>query len=168
MKEKKIDPRPFDQVSYWILTKKIYIYKHLQRKLTNGLFWLQYDVANFIFSLKYCQWKVDLNAGEKSLVFVTKRHRKFHHHSYRIRKFHIYAKIRIYGKMLLSYIFVWSKAQKIWYFRDRNIREQIKTWSFLQFSQIFVRRKFFFSSCAAEPSLFCCCSKIWNGLDPDL
>ena len=47
-------------------------------KLTNGLFQLQYDVADFIFSLKYRQRKVDLNAGEKSLVFVTKRHRKFH------------------------------------------------------------------------------------------
>ena len=35
--------------------------------------------------------------------------------SYRIRKFHIYARIRICGKILLSYIFVWRKAQKIWY-----------------------------------------------------
>ena len=46
--------------------------------MTNGLFYLQYDVANFIFSLKYRQRKVDLNAGEKSLLFVTKLHRKFH------------------------------------------------------------------------------------------
>ena len=47
-------------------------------KLTNGLFQLQYDVADFTFSLKYRQRKVDLNASEKSLVFVTKRPREFH------------------------------------------------------------------------------------------
>ena len=45
---------------------------------TNGLFSLQYDVENFIFSLKYRQRKVGLNTSEKSLVFVTIRHRKFH------------------------------------------------------------------------------------------
>ena len=33
---------------------------------------------NFIFSLKYRQRKVGLNTSEKSLVFVTIRHRKFH------------------------------------------------------------------------------------------
>ena len=32
---------------------------------------------NFIFSLRYRQRKVDLSASEKSLVFVTLRHRKF-------------------------------------------------------------------------------------------
>ena len=36
MKEKKRDPRHFDQVSYRILAKKKY--KHPQGKLTNGLF----------------------------------------------------------------------------------------------------------------------------------
>ena len=53
-------------------------YKHLQLKLTNDLFQLQCDLPNFIFSLKCRQRKVDLNAGEKPLVFVTKQHRKFH------------------------------------------------------------------------------------------
>ena len=72
MKEKKRDPRLFDQVSCRILAEK---YKHLQRKVDQ---WLQYDVADFIFSLKYRQRKVDLNGGEKLLVFVAKRHRKFH------------------------------------------------------------------------------------------
>ena len=33
---------------------------------------------NFIFSFKYRQQKVDLNASEKSLIFVTIRHRKCH------------------------------------------------------------------------------------------
>ena len=42
--------------------------------MTNGLFSLQYDIENFFFSLKYRQRKVDLNTGEKSLVFVTTRH----------------------------------------------------------------------------------------------
>ena len=46
--------------------------------LSNGLFQVQYDVENLIFLLKYRQQKVDLYASEKSLVFVTKRHRKFH------------------------------------------------------------------------------------------
>ena len=38
--------------------------------LTNGLFWLRYNVANFIFLLICRQLKVDLNSGEKLLVFV--------------------------------------------------------------------------------------------------
>ena len=75
MKKKKTDPRLFDQVSYRILVKK---YKHLQRKIDQWLVSWQYYVANFIFSVKYRQRKVDINAGEKSLVFVTKRHRKIH------------------------------------------------------------------------------------------
>ena len=75
MKKKKRDPWFFDQVSCGILVEK---YKHLQRKLTNGLFSLQYDVANFFFLLKYRQRKVDLNTSEKPLVFITIRHKKFH------------------------------------------------------------------------------------------
>ena len=94
MKEKRRDTRLFDLVCYRILEKNINIFNE---KLINDLIWLQYDVANFIFSLKYRQRKVDLNAGEKSLVFVTKQHFIFKH-SYRIRKFHIYARIRICGK----------------------------------------------------------------------
>ena len=46
--------------------------------MTNGLFSLQYDVANLIFLLKYRHRKVDLNTSEKLLVFVTIPHRKFH------------------------------------------------------------------------------------------
>ena len=107
MKKKKTDPRLFeDQVSYRILVKK---YKHLQRKIDQWLVSWQYYVANFIFSVKYRQRKVDINEGEKSLVFVTKRKfiEKFiFMHSYGIRKIHIYARIRICGKMLLSCIFV--------------------------------------------------------------
>ena len=77
MKEKKRDEILDSSITFLtdISEKK---YKHIHRKLTNGLFWLQYNVANFIFLLKYRQPKVDLNAGEKLLVFITKRHRKFH------------------------------------------------------------------------------------------
>ena len=123
---------------------------------------------NFTFLLKYCQQKVDLYTSKKLLVFVTKFHR-YVQLSY--TKISCLRKNTHLRKDAAFLHFRLKQAQKIWYFRDRNIREQTKTWSFLQFSQIFVRRKFFFSSCAAEPkfsSLFCCCSKIWNGLDPDL
>ena len=43
------------------------------KKLTNHLLLLQYEVKNFIFSLKYKyrQQKVDLSTNQKSLVFVT-------------------------------------------------------------------------------------------------
>ena len=44
--------------------------------------------------------------------------------------------------MLLSYIFVWRKHQKIWYFRET---ETYKNMIISALSQIFVRRKFFFS-----------------------
>ena len=47
-------------------------------KLTNRLFLLQYGVKNFIFSLKYRKQKVDLSTNQKSLVFVTMRHRKLY------------------------------------------------------------------------------------------
>ena len=47
-------------------------------KLTIHLLSLQYEVKNFIFLLKYRQRKVDLSTSQKSLVFVTMRHRKFH------------------------------------------------------------------------------------------
>ena len=77
---------------------------------------------NFIFLLKYRQQKVDLKTSKKLLVFVTIQNFVFTS-SYRIRKFHIYGKIRICGKMLLSYIFVWRKAQKIWYFRETETYE---------------------------------------------
>ena len=47
-----------------------------------------HTTEDFIFSLKYCQRKVDLNASEKSLVFDTIWHRKFHLYvSYRIQNF---------------------------------------------------------------------------------
>ena len=63
---RKRDPRFFDHVSCRILLEK---YKHLQRKVDQ---WLVFAVIRQKMS------SVDLNASEKSLVFVTIRHRKFH------------------------------------------------------------------------------------------
>ena len=48
--------------------------------LSKELFLLQYDVENFIFLLKYCQWKVNLNISLKWLVFVSILHIQFHLH----------------------------------------------------------------------------------------
>ena len=85
------------------------------------MFSLQYDIGNFIFTF-----------------------------SFRIQKFHIYAKIRIWGKMLFSYIFVWRKTQKKmvspW---NKSLQKLTKILSFLPLSQIFVKRTFFFS-CSAS------------------
>ena len=79
-------------------------YKHLQQKVDGRC-----DATeNLIFSFKDRQRKDDLNTSKKSLVSVTMRHIEnfIFTSSYRIRNFHIYAKIHTCGKMLLSYIFV--------------------------------------------------------------
>ena len=75
MKEKKGDPRLFDHICYRILAKK---YKHLQQKVDQWLVLAAILRSKFHLSLKYRQRKVDLKASEKSFVFATKRHRKFH------------------------------------------------------------------------------------------
>ena len=78
-------------------------YKHLQQKVDRCN-----ATENLIFSFKDRQRKDDLNTSKKSLVSVTMRHIEnfIFTSSYRIRNFHIYAKIHTCGKMLLSYIFV--------------------------------------------------------------
>ena len=55
-------------------------------------------------------------------------------YSYRIWKFHTYTRTRICGKILLSYIFVWRKVQKIWYSVKRK---HTKTNKNMIFSVIF-------------------------------
>ena len=55
MKEKKRDPRTFDHVSYRILAKNINTFNE---KLTNGLFSLSYDVADFIFRFNIVEEKL--------------------------------------------------------------------------------------------------------------
>ena len=105
---------------------------------------------NFIFSLKYRQRKVDLNTSKKSLVFNTIRHRKFRLYvrlSYTkisdlrrntdLRKDAAFVHFRL-KECSENMIFPWNG----------NIRKLTKIWSFLQFSQIFVRRKIlFFMQC---------------------
>ena len=72
-KQEILDPSIMSPTKYQ--RKNINIFNEI---LSNGLFQVQYDVENLIFLLKYRQQKVDLYASEKSLVFVTKRHRKLH------------------------------------------------------------------------------------------
>ena len=101
---------------------------------------------NFIFSLKYRQRKVDLNANEKSLIFIAIRHRKCHLYleltytkiSYlrkntHLRKDAAFSHFRL-KESSENMIFPWNES----------IRKLTKKWSFLSFSQILVRRKFFF------------------------
>ena len=102
---------------------------------------------NFIFSLKYRQQKVDLNASKKSFVFVT----------IRLRKFHLYvqlsyAKISYLRKnthlrkdVAFLHFRLKESSENMIFPRNGNIRKLTKKWYFLSFSQIFVRRKFFFS-----------------------
>ena len=137
MKDKK-DPRFFDHIFCRILAKK---YKNLQQKVDQ---WFAFAV-NFIFSLKYRQWKVDLNSSEKSPVFVTIRHRKFHLYvqlshtkiSFLRRNKHLRedaAFLHFRLKESSENIFPWNG----------NTQKLMKIWSFLSFSQIFVRQNYFF------------------------
>ena len=87
-----------------------------QRKL--GFFSLQYDVENFIFLFKYHQLR--LKHLQKIACFCCNTY------SYRVGKLYSYIRICICVKMLLSYIFVWRKVQKIWYFRETKIYQKIK------------------------------------------
>ena len=64
----------------------------------------------------------NLNIGKKLLVCNTIQHliqNLIFMHSYRTQRFYIYATIRICKEMLLSYISISSKVQKI-YFRERK------------------------------------------------
>ena len=112
-------------------------------KLTNCLFSLQYDVANFIFSFKYRQQEVDQNVSEKLLIFVTIRQKiSSLNFNYLTRKFQIYAFME--RCCFLTFSFEGK-------FREYDIsvkRKHTKTnenMTFSVLSQIFVRRKFFFS-----------------------
>ena len=82
-----------------------------QRKL--GFFSLQYDLENFTFLFKYHQLR--LKHLQKIACFCCNTY------SYRVGKLYSYIRICICVKMLLSYIFVWRKVQKIWYFRETKI-----------------------------------------------
>ena len=93
---------------------------------------------------------MDLNAGEKLLVLVTKRHRKFHLYaqlsytkiSYLCNNTHLQK-----DAAFLHFCFKKSSENAIFPWNG-NIRKLMKIWYFFTFSQIFVRRKFLFS-CSA-------------------
>ena len=133
--KKKWDLRFFDHVSCRILSEK---YKHLCCNTTE----------NYIISLKHRQRKVDLNASKESLVFVTMRHRKFYLYvqlshtkiSYLRKNTHLQK------CCFLKFPFE-EKFRKYYVSVKRKHRKLTKRWSFLPFSQIFLRRKFF-SSCS--------------------
>ena len=104
------------------------------------------EIEDFIFLLKFRQRKDDLNTSKKSLVFVTIRHRKFYLYvqllytkiSYLCKNKHLQKDAAILHFLLKESsgnIFTWNT----------NIQKLTKIWSFLPFSQIFVKRKFFFS-----------------------
>ena len=106
-------------------------------KLTNRLFSLQCDVENFIILLKYRQTKFDLKLA-KNCFFSLQYHIKnfIFTYSYCIRKFHIYAKIRICRKTLLFYILLWTKVQKIWcYLETEAYKNQQKDYLFCPFQK---------------------------------
>ena len=97
-------------------------YRYLQTKVNQWLAFAAIWRKKIIFSLIHYQQKVDLNTSQKALAFVTIRHRKYHLYV-QLYYTKIYARIRICGKILLSYIFVWRKVQKIWYFRETETHE---------------------------------------------
>ena len=101
---------------------------------------------NVIFSLKFHQRKVDLNTGKKSIAFLTIRHKKFHLYvqlsftkipnlckSTHLRKDAAFLHFRL-KESSENKIFSWNE----------NIWKITKVLSFLSFSEIFIRRKFFF------------------------
>ena len=102
---------------------------------------------NFIFSPRYRQQKVDLNTSEKSLVFVKTRHRKFCSYVQLSYKKSSYLRKNTHLRKDVAFLHFRLKesSENMIFPRNGNIRKLTKKWYFLSFSQIFVRRKFFFS-----------------------
>ena len=126
-----------------------YYGKHINifnEKLTSSLFSLEFDLENFIFSLKYHQRKVDRNTSKKSIVFVTILHRNFHLYvqlsytkiSYLPKNTHLRKDAGVLHfclkESLENMIFPWNG----------NIQKPTKRWSFLSFSQNFLEENSFF------------------------
>ena len=109
----------------------------------------------FIFSLKYCQRKVNLNTSKKSLVFVTLRQ-----NISSLRQAIIYEKFiftRKYALVERCYFLNFrlkESSENMIYPWNGNTRKQTNLWSFLHFPQIFVRRKFFFSCSVLMANIF--------------
>ena len=105
---------------------------------------------NFIFSLKYRQRKVDLNANEKSLVFVKIRHRKFHLYvqlSY-TQVSYLRKNTHLRKDAALSHFRLKESSENMIFPWNGNIWKLTKKLSFLSSSQIFIRRRIlFFMQC---------------------
>ena len=118
-------------------------------KLTSSLFSLEFDLENFIFSLKYHQRKVDRNTSKKSIVFVTILHRNFHLCVAIIYENFIFTQEYAFAERCWSLTFLFEGK-----FRKYDIsvkRKHTKTNEKMIFSVLFTeffRRKFFFS-CSA-------------------
>ena len=104
-------------------------------------------MANFIFSLKYREQKVGLNTGEKSLVFVTKLHRKYHLYAQLPYIKNSYLRKNTYLRKDAAFLHFRLKesSENMTFPWNGNMRKLMKIWSFLSFSQVFIRRKFLFS-----------------------
>ena len=106
---------------------------------------------NFIFSLKYRQRKVELNANEKSLVSVKIRHAKFHLYvqlSY-TQISYLRKNTHLRKDTAFSHFRLKESSENMMFPWNGNIRKLTKKLSFLSFSQIFIKRKLFFS-CSVE------------------
>ena len=111
-------------------------------KLTNCLFSLQCDVANFIFSFKYRQQKVDQNVSEKLLIFVTIRQKiSSLNFSYLTRKFQIYAFVERCCFLTFSFK---GKFKNMIFPWNGNIRKLMKIWPFLSFHKFSSEENSFF------------------------
>ena len=117
-------------------------YLHLQWKVDQWLVFAAIWRSKF-----HRQRKVDLIASEKLLVFVT----------IRPRKFHLYVQLS-YTKILylpkythlpkdaaVLHFYLKESSENMIFLWNWNIQKLTKIWSFMFFSKVFVRWKFFFS-----------------------
>ena len=144
MKVKKRDPRLFDQVSCRILTKK---YKRLQRKVDQWLVLPAILCSKFHLFAKISSTKSWPKRRWKFACFRKKRHRKLHLYAQLS-----YTKISYLRKdthlrkdAAFLHFHLKESSENTVFPWNGNIRKLTKKWSFLSFSQTFVRQKFFFS-----------------------
>ena len=101
---------------------------------------------NFIFLLKYRQRKVDLNTSKKPLVFVTIRQKISSLRAAITYENFIFTQKYTFAKR--SYIFVWRKVKKIWYFRETETYESKQKYDlFCTFHKVSYDENCFFMQC---------------------
>ena len=112
---------------------------------------------NLVFSLKYCQRKVDLNTSKKSLVFVTIRHTKYHIHiSYtKISYLRKYTHFRKYTHLRKDAAFLHFRLKETKYISVK--RKHTKASKIMIFSVLFKTfhktKILFFMQCEKERGL---------------